>query len=143
MLLEALANTTSVAMENVEVYQSLERQVRERTRELQAVNQELEAFSSAVSHDLRAPLRMVNAELDTAREHSGVLPADAITRLRESTAHMGSLIDDLLRLSRITRTELELEKTDLSAIATKIMTRLGNAEPNSTPASTLAPTRRT
>ena len=130
MLLEALANTTAVAMENVEVYQSLERQVRERTRELQAVNQELEAFSSAVSHDLRAPLRMMNAELDSAREHSGVLPADAVTRLRESTAHMGSLIDDLLRLSRITRTELELEQTDLSAIATKIMTRLSKAEPN-------------
>lgn len=130
MLLEALANTTAVAMENVEVYQNLERQVRERTRELQTVNQELEAFSSAVSHDLRAPLRMMNADLDMAREYSGVLPADSVARLRESTTRMGTLIDDLLRLSRITRTELELEHADLSGLATKIMTRLLNAEPD-------------
>lgn len=130
MLLEALANTTAVAMENVEVYQNLERQVRERTRELQAVNQELEAFSSAVSHDLRAPLRIMNAELDMAREHAGVLPANSIVRLRESSTRMGALIDDLLRLSHITRTELLLGPTDLSAIANQVMTRLRNAEPN-------------
>ncbi|MDY6945882.1 MAG: ATP-binding protein [Pseudomonadota bacterium] len=130
MLLEALANTTAVAMENVDMYQSLERQVRERTRELQAVNQELEAFSSAVSHDLRAPLRFMNAELDMAREHAGVLPADSIARLRESTTRMGSLIDDLLRLSHITRTELIIDQADLSAIANKVVTRLRGAEPN-------------
>ncbi|MFC4310827.1 ATP-binding protein [Steroidobacter flavus] len=129
MLLEALANTTAVAMENVEVYQNLERQVRERTRELQTVNQELEAFSSAVSHDLRAPLRIMNAELDMAREHAGVLPAASVVRLRDSTTRMGSLIDDLLRLSHITRTELYLQQTDLSEIANKIVTRLRNAEP--------------
>lgn len=130
MLLEALANTTAVAMENVDVYQNLERQVRERTRELQAVNQELEAFSSAVSHDLRAPLRMMNAELDMSRDYSGVLPADSINRLRESTHRMSTLIDDLLRLSHITRTELMLEPVDLSSLVTKIVTRLRNAEPN-------------
>ena len=129
MLLEALANTTAVALENVEVYQNLERQVRERTRELQTVNQELEAFSSAVSHDLRAPLRFMNAELDLAREHAGVLPAASVTRLRESTTRMGSLIDDLLRLSHITRTELHLQPTNLSEIAARITTRLRNAEP--------------
>src|SRR5687768_284381 len=73
---------------------------------------------------------MMNADLDMAREYSGVLPADSVERLRESTTRMGALIDDLLRLSRITRTELELEHTDLTAIATKIMTRLRNAEPH-------------
>lgn len=130
MLLEALANTTAVAMENVEIYQNLERQVRERTRDLQAVNQELEAFSSAVSHDLRAPLRIMNAELDMAREHAGVLPADSIARIRECTTRMGSLIDDLLRLSHVTLTELRLEQIDLSAVANTVMTRLRNVEPN-------------
>jgi signal transduction histidine kinase len=139
MLLEALANTTAVAMENVEVYQNLEHQVRERTRELQTVNQELEAFSSAVSHDLRAPLRIMNAELDMAGEHAGALPAASITRLRESTTRMGSLIDDLLRLSHITRTELYLQQTDLSEIAGKVMTRLRNAEPQRAVEVRLAP----
>lgn len=130
LLLEALANTTAVAMENVDMYQSLERQVRDRTRELQAVNQELEAFSSAVSHDLRAPLRIMNAELDLAREHAGVLPTDSIGKLRESTTRMGSLIDDLLRLSHIARTDLLLDQTDLSTLAGNVVTRLRNAEPN-------------
>lgn len=129
MLLEALANTTAVAIENVEIYGNLERQVRERTRELQTVNQELEAFSSAVSHDLRAPLRIMNAELDTSREHAGALPAASVARLRDSTTRMGSLIDDLLRLSHISRTELYSQQTDMSALAGRIVTRLRNAEP--------------
>ena len=64
-----------------------------------------------------------------AREHAGVLPASSVVRLRDSTTRMGSLIDDLLRLSHITRTELYLQPTDLSAIAGKIMTRLRDAEP--------------
>jgi signal transduction histidine kinase len=70
----------------------------------------------------------MNAELDMAREHGGVLPAASIERLRDSTTRMGSLIDDLLRLSHITRTELYLQQTDLSEIASKIVTRLRNAE---------------
>lgn len=129
MLLEALANTTAVAMENVNVYQNLENQVRERTRELQVVNQELEAFSAAVSHDLRAPLRAMNAELDVASEKVGALTAPSITRLRESTGRMAGLIDDLLRLSRISRAELQMQRVDLEALASEIMAQLRIAEP--------------
>lgn len=129
MLLEALANTTAVAMENVNVYQNLENQVRERTRELQVVNQELEAFSFAVSHDLRAPLRAMNAELELACDASGGIAAPSVTKLRDATGRMGMLIDDLLRLSRISRAELRLERFDLSAAAQRILNRLRAAEP--------------
>jgi light-regulated signal transduction histidine kinase (bacteriophytochrome) len=59
-----------------------------------------------------------------------VLPTDSVAKLRDSTMRMGSLIDDLLRLSHITRTELLVDQTDLSAIANKVMNRLRNAEPN-------------
>jgi signal transduction histidine kinase/CheY-like chemotaxis protein len=129
-LLEALANSTAVAMENVNVYENLERQVRERTRELQAANQELEAFSSAVSHDLRAPLRLMNAQLDAIGERVGPLDGDAVAKLRDCTSRMSNLIDDLLRLSRISRTELQLEQTDLAMLAECIMQRLRAAEPS-------------
>ncbi len=128
-LLEALANTTAVAMENVQVYQSLERQVRERTKELQVANQELEAFSSAVSHDLRAPLRQMNVQLDGMAEQTPTAPSHRVERLRDCTERMTRLIDDLLRLSRISRADLRLETVDLGAIATKIMQRLRASAP--------------
>jgi signal transduction histidine kinase/response regulator of citrate/malate metabolism len=130
MLLEALANATAVAMENVNVYQSLENQVRERTRELQVVNQEMEAFSSAVSHDLRAPLRAMNAELEMASEKVGLLTTTSIGKLREATGRMAGLIDDLLRLSRISRAELQKQPVDLDAVASEVMARLRIAEPH-------------
>ena len=128
-LLEALANTTAVAMENVQVYQSLERQVRDRTRELQLANQELEAFSFAVSHDLRAPVRHMNALLDRLGDEGEKAPAQRIERLRDCTDRMSRLIDDLLRLSRISRAELRLESVNLAAIATKIVERLRSSAP--------------
>ena len=131
-LLEALANTTAVAMENVQVYQSLERQVRDRTRELQLANQELESFSFAVSHDLRAPVRHMNALLDRLADDGERAPAQRIERMRDCTDRMSRLIDDLLRLSRISRAELRLERVNLGALATKIVERLRGAAPERT-----------
>jgi K+-sensing histidine kinase KdpD len=129
-LLEALANTTAVAMENVQVYQDLERQVRERTRELQLANQELESFSFAVSHDLRTPVRHMNALLDRIETESQAAAVPRIDRLRDCTDRMSRLIDDLLRLSMIGRAELRLASVDLGAIATKIVNRLRGADPD-------------
>ncbi len=133
MLLEALANTTAVAMENVQVYGELESRVRSRTKELEAANKELEAFTYAVSHDLRAPLRALSGELGILNEDFGHLDLRLSARIASARSHvsrMYDLIDDLLRLSGITRRELKIERFDLSQVASEIMNRLRTTQPN-------------
>lgn len=128
-LLEALANTTAVAMENVTIYQSLEQQVRDRTLELQLSNQELEAFTSAVAHDLRAPLRAMNAQLAEALEAGQSLDASGVAQLSDMSHRMGEIIEDLLRLSRVTRLELRPSNISMSELAARIVEALRAANP--------------
>ena len=91
---------------------------------LEAANKELEAFSYSVSHDLRAPLRSINgfsqALLDDCADELSESGQDYLHRVRASSEHMAELIDDLLQLSRITRSEMKWEQVDLSAIAGSI-----------------------
>ena len=120
-ILQALANTTSVAMENVQVYAELEQRVHDRTLQLEAMNRELEAFSYSVSHDLRAPLRAIGGYTGMLEDDIGPqLDAEAKRRfavIKEQTQKMSDLIEDLLRLARITRTEMKPGQVALSAIA--------------------------
>jgi len=107
--------------------------LRERASQLDASNQELEAFSYSVSHDLRAPLRGISGFAQALEEHSGSsLDATSrgyLMRVRRAADRMGYLIDDLLKLSRLTRTEMHLEAVDLSAQAESILTQLSQREP--------------
>ena len=111
----------------------LEGRVQERTRELEVTNQELQAFSYSVSHDLRAPLRTIDGfSLALAEDFSEVLNAegrDYIQRVRGGVQRMGSLIDALLQLSRVTRSELQREPVDLSQLATLVFEELMVNEP--------------
>lgn len=111
----------------------LERRVDLRTRELEVSNQELQAFSYSVSHDLRAPLRTIDGfSLALAEDFSDVLNAegrDYIQRVRGGVQRMGMLIDALLQLSRVTRSELQRETTDLSQLTTLVMGELLASEP--------------
>lgn len=133
MLLEALANTTAVALENVQVYDELESRVRERTRALEAANEELEAFTYAVSHDLRSPLRALSGALSIMAEDYGSLDVGLRDRIRSAKAHvthMYELIDDLLRLSGITRRQLKIERFDLGELAAHVVEGLRNSQPD-------------
>jgi PAS domain S-box-containing protein len=98
----------------------LERRVAERTIELTAVNRELEAFSYSVSHDLRAPLRALDGFSQVLLEDYGAgLDAqgkDYLARIRAASQRMSRLIDDLIQLSRVTRSELRRDDVDLSAV---------------------------
>jgi signal transduction histidine kinase len=106
----------------------LERRVVVRTAELHAVNEELEAFSYSVSHDLRAPLRAIDGFSQALLEdYSNQLDEQAknyLDRVRAATQRMGQLIDDMLTLSRITRAEMRHETVNLSAIANDVLEEL-------------------
>jgi PAS domain S-box-containing protein len=106
----------------------LEQRVRERTIQLETTNNELEAFSYSVSHDLRAPLRGIDGwSLALLEDYGDVLDEKGqlyLNRVRSETQHMSGLIDDLLRLSRVTRMELKQSKVNLSDQAHVISDRL-------------------
>jgi light-regulated signal transduction histidine kinase (bacteriophytochrome) len=111
----------------------LERMVAERTLELASANQELEAFSYSVAHDLRAPLRRIDGFSQLLLEdYAGKLDAEGskyLQQIRKSAQEMGRLIDDLLALSRVTRSELRRERVDLTTLARSILARLQKNEP--------------
>jgi signal transduction histidine kinase len=118
-----------------ESHDALEARVQARTQELQqsaaeltASNRELEAFSYSVSHDLRAPLRSVDgfsqALLEDCGDRLGPDGQEHLRRIRAAAQHMGQLIDDLLKLARVTRAELNFERIDLSAMAQGTLTAL-------------------
>ena len=109
----------------------LEHRVYERTFQLQAANKELEAFSYSVSHDLRAPLRSIDGwsmalleDCSDQLDEQGHLYLD---RVRNETQRMGLLIDDLLKLSRVSLTELRKVEVDLTLLAQDITSRLMKA----------------
>ncbi len=111
----------------------LEQRVAERTAQLEASNRELEAFSYSVSHDLRSPLRSISGFSQALWEdYAGKLDADGVDslqRIAAATQRMGQLIDDLLNLSRVTRTEMKRVPVDLSGLVTKIAVRLKDSQP--------------
>jgi len=113
--------------------EELEQRVKERTAQLEAVNKELEAFAYSVSHDLRAPLRAMGGFSETLlTEYSTKLDDQGrhyLKRIEAASNRMGDLIDDLLNLSRVTRTELKKQQIDLSKLAAEILTEKQETDP--------------
>ncbi len=114
-------------------HDELELRVKERTVQLGAANRELEAFSYSVSHDLRAPLRGIDGfSLALLEEYSGLIDAtgqDYLQRIRNGCVRMGALIDDLLKLSRLTRGELRRDTFNLSEMVAAISKELRESTP--------------
>ncbi|HEY4648808.1 MAG TPA: response regulator, partial [Gemmatimonadales bacterium] len=105
----------------------------ELVRDLEHKNRELESFSYAVSHDLRAPLRRIDSFSRAVLETQGDRLDEAgqlfLTRVREASQQMSQLIDDVLYLSRVTRAELRDQEVDLSSLADLALARLQEADP--------------
>jgi PAS domain S-box-containing protein len=101
---------------------------------LTAANKELETFSYSVSHDLRSPLRSIDgfsqALLEDYTDKLDEQGQDYLKRLRGASQKMGELIDGLLKLSRLTRSEMHEEKVDMSALAGEIAQRLREEQPD-------------
>ncbi len=115
------------------INQELEKRVLERTAQMEAANQELRAFAYSVSHDLRAPLRAMSGFSEILQsEHSTKLDDQGIhylERIQMAADRMGEMIDNLLNLSRATRTELKKQRVDLSKLADEMLAELQKPEP--------------
>lgn len=123
--------------------QDLERRVKERTAQLEVANQELEAFSYSVSHDLRAPLRSIDgfsiALLECYGEQLDDKGKHYLQRVRNASQRMGELIDDLLLLARVTRSEMHCQTVNLSEIVQAIVSDLQHAQPERIVKASVAP----
>jgi DNA-binding response OmpR family regulator len=101
--------------------------------DLRRKNAELEAFSYSVSHDLRAPLRTIDGFSQALLEDygEGLEPRaqDYLRRVRGAAQRMGELIDDLIKLSRVERSELRREQVDVSSIAQQVAATLTRSDP--------------
>ena len=119
----------------------LEKRVQERTSELTAANRELESFAYSISHDLRSPLRAIDGfshllaeDYEDKLDHQG---RDYLGRVRKAVQRMGTLIDDILELSRVTRQEMRREPVDLGRLAAELNEEIARAWPGKQPAISL------
>ncbi|MGD8742176.1 MAG: ATP-binding protein [Granulosicoccaceae bacterium] len=113
--------------------EQLEDRVAERTNELQLANKELESFCYSVSHDLRAPLRSIDGFTQAlAEDFSDVLNGqgmDYLARVRKSSQRMTELIDDLLELSRVVRSDMVKRDVNLSRVSSDVIDELKSNSP--------------
>jgi signal transduction histidine kinase len=120
VLTRAMA-TRSLHSENIRLRERLE----ERSRELEAINADLESFSYSVSHDLRAPLRAIDGFCDIlVTDYGAALPQEAqayLGKVSAGVARMQRLIDDLLHLARFSRVPLETHQVRMTELARRVI----------------------
>jgi signal transduction histidine kinase len=111
----------------------LEERVSQRTAQLEAANKELEAFSYSVSHDLRSPLRAINgfsrALQVEARTDLSETAQDYLNRIVKATQRMSQLIDDLLNLAKVSRSQFLRERVNLTELVQSVVAEVQEQDP--------------
>ena len=119
---------SAVAIRDITEIKQAEEALKERTRQLEAANNELEGFSYTISHDLRAPLRAIDGySRMLLRKHADKFDEDAIAKfniIRGNTRMMGQLIDDLLDFSRLGRAQLSTVTLDMAGLMGEVWEEL-------------------
>jgi PAS domain S-box-containing protein len=125
-----------LAIEDVTERKEIEAGLVKSKNNAEAANKELEAFSYSVSHDLRTPLRSIDGFsqvlLEDYQDKLDDTAKSYLNRIRKATQHMGLLIDDMLKLSQVARSELHHESVELSSIVRAISEKLQNDNPDRT-----------
>lgn len=133
LVMERTAELEKLYLELHDLNKDLESRVTRRTWELEESNKELESFSYSVSHDLRAPLRSIDGFSNKIIKDYGHLldeqGRDYFSRVINASQKMGQLIDDLLKLARLSRVEMNLADTNLTSIAEAIAADLQSSAP--------------
>src|ERR1051326_2203569 len=126
--------------------QILNRDLGTRNHALEALTKELESFSYAVSHDLRSPLRSIHGFSEALRQSAAakLSPDESgwLLKISDAAARMDRLTEDLLRLSRITRSQLKREPIDLALLAREVVHELRQGEPDRDAALAISASRR-
>ncbi|MBI4847415.1 MAG: GAF domain-containing protein [Nitrospirae bacterium] len=128
-----ITERVQIEAEIVKINRSLDKRVKERTAELEFLNRELEAYSYTVSHDLRAPLRVIDGFIKALHEdyaeNLDETGRDYCRRVHSASQRMLQLIDALLNMARLTRGELKESNVDLSAIVSVTAHELKKTDP--------------
>ncbi len=130
---DAEREATRVAKEVRALNATLEQRVRQRTVHLERANKNLAAFTYSAAHDLRTPLRALSGFAEVLVEEYGDRLEDAgrgyAGRIQAASGQMGSVLDDLLHLSRVSRAQMNLQDVDLSAEVTSVCGQLRTRDP--------------
>ena len=133
--IEEISSQIAIALEQARLHKQtknyalqLEARVKQRTAQIEEINQELKAFTFSISHDLKAPLRAIQGFATALQEDYGDnlddLGQEYTSRLIFSAQQMTQLIEDLLAYSRLSRREIQLKSTDLLAIVDRVVEQL-------------------
>ena len=132
-LLDQFRSSIESDLKICQMNEELERRVKERTTQLETSNKELETFAYSISHDLRSPLRAMSGFSEVLlQEYGSSLDEKGIHylgRIVKAAGQMGRLIDDLLQVAKVARSELDYRQVNLSEIAQDILSNLTQDNP--------------